>query len=62
MWYQHGQQHRDGDQPAVIGHGNREWYQHGLRHRDGGQPAIIWSNGRQEWWTNGVFSHHAETS
>ena len=30
MWYQNGQLHRDGDQPAVIwANGNKEWCQHG---------------------------------
>ncbi len=53
-WYQHGELHRDGDQPAVIGaDGTQMWYQHDLLHRDGDQPAVIRDDGTQEWWVNG---------
>ena len=50
-WFQKGQRHRDGDQPAIIYfEGTRVWYQHDELHRDDDQPAIINSNGTQVWY------------
>jgi hypothetical protein len=54
-WYQHGNLHRDNDQPASIRSigGKREWYQHGERHRDNDNPAVVWDFGRREWYQRG---------
>ena len=54
IWYQHGQLHRDGNQPVIImSDGTQYWYQHGQLHRDGDQPAMITSNGTQHWYQYG---------
>lgn len=47
-WWQHGEQHRDGDKPAVISKTIQEWWQHGQRHRENG-PAIVFRDGLQMW-------------
>lgn len=56
VWCQNGQQHRDGDKPAVIGsNGDLFWLQNNNLHRDGDKPAWIWSNGTLQWWQNGKY-------
>jgi hypothetical protein len=53
-WYQHGNLHRDNDQPAHIGsYGSKSWYQHGNLHRDNDQPVIINSDGTKQWYQHG---------
>ena len=50
-WYQHGELHRDNDQPAVVRNsGDQKWYQHGEIHRDGDQPAIVYASGTRHWY------------
>ena len=56
QWYDHGQLHRDGNQPAHVmtGHCQQQiWYQHGQLHREGDLPAVIVKNGTLEWWIHG---------
>lgn len=48
------QRHRD-DGPAYIdAEGNQAWYKHGKLHRDGLLPAVECTDGRKEYWENGV--------
>jgi hypothetical protein len=55
-WFKNGEQHRDGDLPAVIhGDDNVFWYKNGLHHRDGDKPAYITSTGVLEWYKNGKW-------
>ena len=55
QWYQHGELHRDHDQPALLSSNSQEWYQHGLLHREDNQPAIILTDGTKEWYyRNGI--------
>jgi len=36
FWYKNGQQHRDGDRPAVIwADGDRHWYRNGKEYTPG---------------------------
>ena len=57
LWYQHGQLHRDQDQPAILSiMGYRAWYQKDHLDRGGDQPAIIHSDGTREWWRKGLLS------
>jgi hypothetical protein len=57
-WRLNGEQHRDGDKPAVtkITFGpekktRKEWWVNGEKHRDGGQPAVVDENSNiREWW------------
>ena len=50
---QNGEQHRDGDKPAIIdAYGTLEWYQNNRWHRLHG-PAVIRPDDRLEWWING---------
>ncbi len=50
QWYQYGQLHRDGDQPAIMRYNSQEWYQRGKLHRDGDQPSDIYEGGRSYRW------------
>jgi hypothetical protein len=50
-----GQIHRDRDEPAEIWKcGTRVWRIHGVKHREGGNPAVIHSDGREEYFYNGI--------
>ncbi len=56
MWYNNGQQHRDGDLPAVIvTNGFQSWYKNGQFHRDGNKPSIINLDGTCSWHQHGNF-------
>ena len=57
FWYnQQGQQHREGDKPAVErADGTNVWFVNGQCHREGGLPAIEYENGSKAWYVNG---HH----
>lgn len=54
-WYQNGQRHRSGDQPADINHitGEQIWWVEGSLHRDHDRPAVVSPEMRQ-WYTRGV--------
>lgn len=52
-WYQNGQRHRDGGQPAIEGR-DREWWVHGVQHRVGG-PAVEYFGGGEEWRVHGML-------
>ena len=48
-----GQQHRDGDLPAVIGpDGYYAWCQNNQWHRNNDLPARIWPDGYCQWWVD----------
>jgi hypothetical protein len=54
FWFKNGKRHRENG-PAVIYHnGSQYWYLKGRRHRDGDLPAVIYTDGREEYWVNGV--------
>lgn len=51
-WFVNGQNHRDGDNPAIIRRdGTLEWFKEGSRHREG-KPAVIDANGSEAWFIN----------
>ena len=52
-WYQNGELHRDGDEPARINSDQKEWYQNGELHRDGDKPAMIDTFGMKKWYQKG---------
>ena len=55
IWYDYNDKcHRDGDMPAYINTGGYLlYYNHGKWHRVDG-PAVILSNGREEYWLDGI--------
>jgi ribosomal protein L25 (general stress protein Ctc) len=56
FWYKDGQQHRDGDLPAVIyATGDQLWYKNGKLHRDGDLPAAIYADGSQFYYKNSMY-------
>ena len=52
-YYVEGLPHRENGLPAIDSAGYKEYRENGLLHRENG-PAKEWSNGRGEFWIQGV--------